>query len=125
MNTTSITLLERLRSSQDDSAWRRFAELYTPMILAWSRRAGLSMADAEDLTQEVMVLLTREMRRFQYDPGRSFRAWLRTVAVNKCRELQRRRQVTAASGSDRSLLSAIEAPDQLDLLIEREHTSEL
>ena len=41
MNTTPVSLLERLRTSADQAAWRRFAELYASLLLAWARRLGL------------------------------------------------------------------------------------
>ncbi len=49
MDSTSLTLLERLRTASDDSAWRRFVDLYTPLLQLWARRAGLSEADAADV----------------------------------------------------------------------------
>jgi RNA polymerase sigma-70 factor (ECF subfamily) len=90
-NTTSLTLLERLQSPQDDEAWGRFARLYTPLLYYWCRRAGLQEQDAADLVQEVFVLLVRKLPEFRYDRERSFRNWLRTVTFNKWRESLRRR----------------------------------
>src|SRR5205085_1588342 len=39
----------------------------------------LQEADAQDVTQNVLLKLAARMRTFEYDPARSFRAWLRTV----------------------------------------------
>lgn len=77
---TSPTLLGRLRRSpHDQSAWGSFVARYAPQILAWCRHWGLPEFDAQDVTQEVLLALAREMREFEYDATGSFRGWLRTV----------------------------------------------
>ena len=35
-------------------------------------------------------MLVAKLPEFQYDAGQSFRGWLRTITVNKCRDLLRR-----------------------------------
>lgn len=78
---TSATLLQRLRKDPaDQAAWDEFVERYGRMIFGWCRHWGLQEPDAEDVTQNVMVELVRQMRTFIYDPSGSFRGWLRTVA---------------------------------------------
>ena len=79
MNTTSFSLLERLRQPSDSAAWDRFVELYTPLLFYWGRRAGLQSADAADLVQDVFEVLLHKLPEFQYDRQKSFRSWLRTV----------------------------------------------
>ena len=77
---TSMTLLERLQNNPDDpQAWSLFVERYQPRIHAWCLTWGLQASDAEDVAQEVLVKLFAAMSKFQYDPARSFRAWLKTV----------------------------------------------
>ncbi len=77
---TPITLLARLRQDpQDRKAWDEFVARYRPKIHAWCTAWGLQPADADDVTQTVLVKLVQKMQHFQYDPARSFRAWLRTV----------------------------------------------
>jgi RNA polymerase sigma-70 factor (ECF subfamily) len=95
MNTTPASLLERLQQPDQQAAWARFADLYTPLIYYWARRAGLQPPEASDLVQEVFVVLLRRLPDFHYDRKRSFRSWLRTVTLNKWRELHRRVAVPA------------------------------
>jgi RNA polymerase sigma-70 factor (ECF subfamily) len=90
MNTTSITLLERLRRPGEHDAWPRFVRLYTPLLYSWARRLGLPAADAADLVQDVLLVLVQKLPEFSYDPRKSFRGWLRTIALNKYRERCRR-----------------------------------
>ena len=99
MNTTSVSLLERLKQPDDQEAWSRFVDLYAPMIYSWARRTGLQEADAADIVQDVFSLLVQKMPEFTYDPRKSFRAWLKTVTLNKWREkLRRAAPLTVGTG---------------------------
>ena len=86
MPKTPASRLEPLRRPDEPDAWRRFVHLYTPLLLGWARRFGLQDPDAAYLVQEVFVVLLQEMPRFQYDPHKRFRGWLRTIMVNKLAE---------------------------------------
>src|SRR5438093_401506 len=101
MHTTSLSLLERLRWPEEQEAnWRRFVQLYTPLLFHWARRLGLSAEDAADLVQEVLTLLVQKLPEFKYDPQRTFRGWLRTVMLNKWRDHRRLRRVPLAIGHE-------------------------
>lgn len=89
---TSLGLMSRLRQAQfDQEAWEDFLRRYHRVLLDWSRRWGVQQADAQDLAQEVLLQLVRQMREFEYDPSQSFRGWLKTVAF---RTLSRQRKRT-------------------------------
>ncbi|MGE0608175.1 MAG: RNA polymerase sigma factor [Pirellulales bacterium] len=103
MDSTSPTLLRRVRDKADNDAWERFVQLYTPLLVLWSRRAGLSESDTSDLVQEVLTLLLRKLPDFQYDGQGTFRGWLRTVTLNKWRELQRKRKESPLGHEDNRL----------------------
>jgi RNA polymerase sigma-70 factor (ECF subfamily) len=89
---TSASLLERLRRPDDPAVWDRLVDLYAPLIHAWGRRARLQDADAADLVQDTFLLLRVKLPEFRYDPSRSFRNWLRTLALNCWRARKRKRQ---------------------------------
>ncbi|MFM9965143.1 MAG: sigma-70 family RNA polymerase sigma factor [Planctomycetaceae bacterium] len=91
MPETSASLLIQLRDPAETQAWNRFAELYLPLILCWARRVTRQEADATDLVQEVFVMLVHKLPEFEYDETKGFRQWLRTVTINKWRELGRKR----------------------------------
>lgn len=101
MNTTSESLLLRLRKAEDQQAWNRFVRLYTPLLFYWARKTGLQAQDASDLVQEILTIVFRKIPDFKYDPNKSFRSWLRTVTLNKHREFCRKKSVSklAATGS--------------------------
>ena len=88
---TSWTLLQRLHD-RDEAAWRRFMDEYHPRILAHARRLLGNEADAQELASEVLTELVQQLPRFEYDPQRSFRAWLRTMIQRTYVDWQRRAQ---------------------------------
>jgi RNA polymerase sigma-70 factor (ECF subfamily) len=117
MHTTPASLLERLRQPGEREAWDHFVELYTPLLFSWARRWGMSETDAADLIQEVFLLLLRKLPKFTYDRQGSFRRWLRTVVLNKRREIERRRHPQPAGDLARDLV----APDGQDEREEAEY----
>ncbi len=119
MDTTSATLLERLRQPGDAEAWTRFVQLYTPLLFRWAKRLTQRDEDAADLVQEIFLLLLQKLPEFEYQPGRSFRGWLHTVMVNKWRERQRRPSPIALA--DLAILTNHPAPDSLGALDEAEY----
>jgi RNA polymerase sigma-70 factor (ECF subfamily) len=90
IHTTPPTLLERLRTTADEAAWRRFVHLYTPLLFAWARRCGETEHDAADLVQEMFTTLVQTLPTFRYDRTERFRSWLRTLMLNKLRDRKRR-----------------------------------
>jgi len=107
VDTTSISLLDQVRSGADERAWERFVTLYTPFLFSCAQRAGLDHHDSCELVQDVLLHLLSELPKFRYDDAlHSFRGWLRTVTINKCRERFRKR---VPSGLDQTIdLAAIE-----------------
>jgi RNA polymerase sigma factor (sigma-70 family) len=125
---TSTTLLGRLALFPlDQAAWDEFVERYAPLVVNWCRRWGAQEADALDVTQVVLSKLAVQMRRFTYDPSRSFRTWLRTVALNAWRDSLDARRPDAASGRSETieLLKGLEARDDLVRRLEQQYDLEL
>jgi RNA polymerase sigma-70 factor, ECF subfamily len=123
---TSVSLLERLRRQPDDRSWQRLVELYTPLLQGWLCRNMVPAADVDDLVQEVMAVLVRELPGFHYDRQRgSFRGWLRTIMVNRLRMFWRSRQSRPLATGDSELarkLDELEDPHSgLSRLWDREH----
>jgi RNA polymerase sigma factor (sigma-70 family) len=55
--------------------------------------------EAYDVVQDAFVAAMSNLNR--YDPGRPFEAWLRRIALNKCRDRARREAVRRAFGLSR------------------------
>jgi RNA polymerase sigma factor (sigma-70 family) len=90
---TSLTLMMRLSQSPSDTrAWDEFVERYRPMIRAWCLNWRLQDSDADDVVQDVLLKLLAAIRKFQYDPARGFRAWLKTVTQHALCDFVRSRR---------------------------------
>lgn len=101
MSPTSLSLLDRLRAARPESPdWARLEGIYRPLIRRWLGLAPGLGDDADDLTQEVLAVLCREVPRFDRRREGSFRAWLRGVTVNVARNARRRRQRRPIVGLD-------------------------
>lgn len=99
---TSYSLVSRVRA-RDAEAWRRFAELYGPLVYGWVRRAGFQPTDASDLVQEVFHHILNGIGGFRPDGATAtFRRWLWTITRNEIHLSFRRRegQAVAEGGTD-------------------------
>jgi RNA polymerase sigma-70 factor (ECF subfamily) len=111
--TTRGTLLARLRQEPtDQAAWEVFVDRYGRHIYRWCRQWKLQDADAEDVTQGILMRLAQKLRDFTYEPTRSFRGWLKTVTHHAWRNfMDSPRRTRAAAGGDQvwELLGSLEA----------------
>src|SRR5262249_37055758 len=110
--TTRITLLARLgQDPLDQTAWDEFVERYGRHIYRWCRQWKLQDPDAEAVPQDILAKLARKLRAFAYDPSRSFRAWLKTVAHHAWRDFVDGRCRAPAAGDSQlwELLQTLEA----------------
>jgi RNA polymerase sigma-70 factor (ECF subfamily) len=109
MSETSLSLLDRLCAQPDAESWRRLVDLYTPLIHGWLRRHSVPAADADDLTQDVMAVVVRELAQFKHNqhPG-AFRTWLRAITVNRLRVLWRSRHARPVATGDSDFLKMLD-----------------
>jgi RNA polymerase sigma factor (sigma-70 family) len=112
MDETSLSLIDRARQSTDSLAWDRLIEVYTPLLRQWLRAYDVQDADAEDLIQEVLAVVARELPKFDHSRRTgAFRGWLRKVLVNRLRNFWRAR---ASRPAVRGTSSLLEQLDQLE-----------
>jgi RNA polymerase sigma-70 factor (ECF subfamily) len=127
--TTRVSLLTQLRQHPSDQAgWDEFVERYGRHIYQWCRQWKLQDADAEDVTQNILLKLTQKLRAFAYDPSRSFRGWLRTVAYHTWRDFEdgrRHAQCTAGDSQVQELMLTLEAREDLARQLEEAFDLEL
>jgi RNA polymerase sigma-70 factor (ECF subfamily) len=126
---TRITLLGRLRRDPtNQKAWAEFVDHYGAKIYAWCRKWHLQEADAQDVTQNVLLKLARKMAEFTYDPSRSFRAWLKTLTYHAWSDfLESRARPGLGSGDSNAadILHSVEAREDLVRQLEEEFDREL
>jgi RNA polymerase sigma-70 factor (ECF subfamily) len=124
MELTPASLLEHVRDPADQAAWKRFVQIYTPLLYHWAHRIPLQEQDAADLVQDVFIVLVQKLPEFKYDCQKSFRAWLKTVLLNKWRERQRRRTALPLQGNGSPLADVVDSPEP-DGLSEAEYRLQL
>jgi RNA polymerase sigma-70 factor (ECF subfamily) len=126
MNTTSFSLLERLKHAQPDAPdWQKLQDIYLPLIHSYLGRLCGLHDEADDLAQEVLVVLFRELPSFERRRHGSFRAWLRQVTVNRVRAYWKSRQKRPHSGlgaEAEQMLAQLEDPQsELSRQWDRDH----
>jgi RNA polymerase sigma-70 factor (ECF subfamily) len=74
---TRATLIQRLKDWQDQASWQDFFDTYWTLIYKVAVGSGLSRTEAQDVVQEIIVAVAKQMPTFQYDPTiGSFKSWL-------------------------------------------------
>jgi RNA polymerase sigma-70 factor (ECF subfamily) len=126
---TRPSLLLRLRQTPpDQGAWAEFVDRYGRQIYAWCSRWGLQEADAQDVTQTVLLQLAAKLQNFSYDPAQRFRAWLKTLTHHAWSDfLASWRPAEKGSGESavHQLLDSVEARDELARRLEETFDQEL
>jgi RNA polymerase sigma-70 factor (ECF subfamily) len=126
MNTTSFSLLERLKHAQPDAPdWQKLQDIYLPLIHSYLGRLSALLDEADDLGQEILMVLVRELPAFQRQRHGSFRAWLRQITVNRIRAHWKSRQQRPRAGlgaEGEQFLAQLEDPaSELSRRWDRDH----
>lgn len=87
--TTRVDLLKRVAEWGDGGAWSEFFGLYDPLVRRWCRGFGFTVDQHEELCQRIWIELATRIRVFRYDPGRTFRGWLRRLVTSRACDLLR------------------------------------
>lgn len=75
----------------DQRAYTRLVSRHKEAVYKLIRRYGVDVEDAYDLSQQTFISAWSSLRR--YDLGRPFATWVKTIALNKCRDWSRRAAV--------------------------------
>jgi RNA polymerase sigma-70 factor (ECF subfamily) len=107
-----------MRLKQSDAspkAWQRFDGIYRTHIEKWIRQAGVPSDDVEDLTQNVLLVVNRELAQFDHRGAGAFRSWLKAITVNRLRAFwkERKRRLPRIRRADESeqFLAQLEDPN--------------
>lgn len=97
---TRLSLLVRVQRD-DHEAWEEFARIYRPAIYRIARRRGWQDADAQDLSQQVLVKVSTAIARFRPDSERArFRTWLNKVCHHALIDAVRKKRQRADDDSE-------------------------
>ena len=119
---TRHTLLARACDVGNERAWSEFVQNYRRFILYILHKLGVSPDDVEDVTQQILLALTRDLPRYDRTRAR-FRTWLSMVIRNaalvhfkKQKNQQNRLEVLKFDPA----LSTPSSEPEIDQLIEKE-----
>ena len=98
---TRRSLLSRLRDWDDQESWRDFFQTYWRLIYEVALKAGMSDTEAQEVVQETVISVAKQMPDFRYDPARGrFKGWLLQITRRRIADQVRKRmQESGASGS--------------------------
>jgi RNA polymerase sigma factor (sigma-70 family) len=111
---TRISLLTRLNDHADTAAWSEFCEIYERAIYGIAKKYGLQDADAHEVSQDVLLILSRKIRDFDPDQGTRFRSWLSMIARNATIDLLRKNKRSLASPKDAHLSQVAAKQEAID-----------
>lgn len=110
---TRHSLLLRLHDRADMAAWSEFCAIYEPVVYRFAKRAHLQDADAREVAQEVLLVVSRKVEAFDTQANGRFRGWLSKIARHATIDLLRKRRERPIGGSDFvRLLSTLPAIEQ-------------
>jgi RNA polymerase sigma factor (sigma-70 family) len=107
---TRGSLLRRLKNWDDQESWKEFVGMYSRLIHRIAVKAGLTDAEAQDVTQETLIIVAKKIPGFQYDPAiGSFKSWLLLITRRRIeKQLKKRLLVKVGQTS-----CAAETPDRV------------
>lgn len=126
---TRESLLVQVQDPANRDAWELFARIYRPLIVRIALARGLQHADAQDLSQQVLMAVASAISSWEKrDESTRFRHWLSRVTKNAIlNALMRRPKDQAVGGSsfEELLGEAVDRDGATTALIETELRREL
>lgn len=126
---TRDSLIVQVQDPANQVAWEQFVRIYRPVIIRIALARGLQYADAQDLSQQVLIAVASAIRNWEKrDESTRFRYWLSRVTRNAIlNALTRRPKDQAVGGSSiiDLLHEAVNRDAETSALIEVELRREL
>ena len=92
LNPTRYSLLSRLQDWDDQDSWRDFFDTYWRLIYSVAIKSGLTETEAQDVVQETVVCVAKDITKFKRDRNRgSFRGWLSNLTRWRINDQLRKR----------------------------------
>src|SRR5215469_3270080 len=77
---TRYSLLSRLQNWDDQESWKDFFDTYWRLIYSFALKSGLTNAEAEDVVQETVISVAKNIQKFKRDREKgTFKGWLRNL----------------------------------------------
>src|SRR6266699_5568708 len=126
---TRRSLVDRLANWDDQRRWQEFFDTYWKLIYSAARQSGLTDAEAQEVVQETVITVAKNIDKLKYDPAiGSFKGWLSQITRWRIADQFRKREPGEAkrahSSDDRATATIERVPDSrivdLDALWETE-----
>src|ERR1017187_727339 len=117
---TRYTLLSRLEDRGDQDSWKDFFDTYWRLIYSVAVKSGLTEAEAQDVVQETIISVARDIHKFKRDRALgSFKGWLRNLTRWRIADQLRKRpglrqHEELSFGEDAEPWTLAEIPDLAD-----------
>jgi RNA polymerase sigma factor (sigma-70 family) len=113
---TRRSLVERLANWRDHRRWQEFFDTYWKVIYSAARKSGLTDAEAQEVVQETIITVAKNIDKLKYDPAiGSFKGWLLQITRWRIADQFRKREPGNAklpgSGEDRLTATIERVPD--------------
>jgi len=106
---TRESLLSRLKDWGDQQSWRDFFDTYGKLIHGLAVKSGLSEAEAQDVVQETLLSVAKQMPGFNYDPAiGSFKGWLLQITRWRIADQFKKREPGRAARSNPDATDTVE-----------------
>ena len=112
---TRYTLLSRLEDWDDQDSWKEFFDIYWRLIYSVAIKSGLTEAEAQDVIQETVISVARDIQKFKRDRTLgSFKGWLRNIIRWRIAD-QLRKRTRAGRGDDSKTGADLPRPDVAEI----------
>ena len=116
---TRHCLVVRLVNWEDQRNWQDFFETYWRLIYGVARKSGLSDAEAQDVVQETVITVAKNISKYERSAG-SFKSWLLHTTRWRIADQFRKRSPADCPAqfceeSDRATAPIDRVPDGFDL----------
>ena len=113
---TRRSLVERLADWGDQLRWQEFFDTYSKLIYSAARRSGLTDAEAQEVVQETVITVAKNIDKLKYDPAiGSFKGWLLQITRWRIADQFRKREPgnpkRPRSSDDRATATIERVPD--------------
>jgi RNA polymerase sigma-70 factor (ECF subfamily) len=118
LQATRRSLVDRLQNWEDQQHWQEFFDTYWRLIYGVARQSGLTDAEAQDVVQETVITVAKNITKYEREAG-SFKGWL--LHITRWRiadQFRKRAPATAHSptrGASRETATIERVPDGFDL----------
>jgi RNA polymerase sigma-70 factor (ECF subfamily) len=119
LQVTRQSLVERLVNLEDQQRWQEFFDTYWKLIYGVARKSGLNDAEAQDVVQETVIAVAKNIAKYDRQAG-SFKSWMLQVTRWRIVDQIRKRAPGGAASPERTrggtaTIDRVPDPDGLNL----------